>query len=110
MMMSSFHVFLNTWETRLTRQSLAETPEKNTRPQRKWQDANYTHTKRVGLYIRESLKMHLCLWLDTILLNPRKVHSTTPYMADPVSTEGTSKMKEKQKAYTNQMRKLGEWN
>ena len=27
-MMSSFHVFLNTWEMRLTSQSLAETPEK----------------------------------------------------------------------------------
>lgn len=28
MMMSSFHVFLNTWEMRLTSPSLAETPEK----------------------------------------------------------------------------------
>ena len=66
--------------------------------------------KRVVLYIRDSFKMHSYLHLDTILLNPRNVHSTAPHMADSAFIEGKSKMKQKQKAHIYKMRKGWEWN
>lgn len=63
--------------------------------------------KRMCLYVADSLKMHSYLWLDTILLNPRKVHSAAPYMADSASMEGQAKWNKNRKPMCTEWENYG---